>query len=366
MRDRSFAAMWVAVLVIVLGCGVSWAGPLDSLTDKVKGVIKTQTDESVDKEKGQGEAGIAAPAAAQKIRGPEPGNIVFSSVPVDPAKPAQLSGSFKMEDPIYAVAYLGKTVKALSSNPQSKTVNIEISFWRMQPPLYSYQQPSEMFIDYSAVALTGSILEKDVLPFEILPGVDGMTSYGSPEMKYKKFGNTADGPVKIAESFSKLDPGKHTIVFKVKINYADVATGEFDLEGADFTKFSALAEEYRKAEAGQAAASAEMPKAAMKDSKLEAEMIVALKASQTYNDRMKGEIMRFVIIDPDWFIRRHPISGAVLHRYIRAAAAIKDSAGECRVWNLITFQQDFVGGQFQKSRFDGVGDPTPIQCENVK
>jgi hypothetical protein len=185
-------------------------------------------------------------------------------------------------------------------------------------------------------------------------------------MTYKKFGKTADGPVKIAEKFATLDPGRQTIVFKVKINYKDVTTGDFVLEGSDFSKFASLAEDYRKAEVAQGAASAEMPKAAKSDRKLEAEMTAALKASRTYNDRMKGQILRLVIIDNDWYIRRHPISGAILHRYIRAAAAIKDSRGDCRVWNLITFQQDYVGGRFQKTRFDGVGDATPIRCENVK
>jgi hypothetical protein len=269
-------------------------------------------------------------------------------------------------DPIYAAAYLGKTVRELSGRPQSKKVDIEISFWRIPKPQYSYQKPSEQFIDFSAVSLTGSILEKDVLAFEILPRKEGMKSYGMPEMKYRKFGKKADGPVKIAESLSKLEAGRQTIVFKVKINYNEVSTGDFTLEGSDFTKLAALSGEYLNAEAGQAAASAEMPKAAKSDRKLEAEMLDALKSSQTYNSRMKGQIMRFVIIDPDWMIRRHPLSGAILHRYIRAAADIKDSTGKCRVWNLITFQQDYVSGKFKKSRFDGVGDATPIKCENVK
>lgn len=368
MRKKSCVATWCAVLALVLASSVSWAGPFDVLTEKLKGAIKTQADETVDKAKAQakGEADDAARTAERATRGPSAGNIVFSSVPIDPAKPASLSGSFKVGDRIYAAAYLGKTVKALSGNPQATKVYSEISFRRVQKPQYSYQQASEQFIDYSAVTLSGAMLEKNVLTFEILPRIDGMTSYGTPEMQYKKFGKTADGPVKIAESFAKLESGRQTIVFKVKINYQDAATGDFTLEGSDYAKFSALAEEYRKAEVGQAAAGAEMPKAAKSDRKLEAEMIAALQSSQTYKDRMKGRILRLVIIDPDWMTRRHPISGAILHRYIRAAAAIKDPSGECRVWNLITYQQDYVGGRFQKTRFDGVGDATPIRCENVK
>jgi len=368
MRSKLFAALWCAMLLVVLGGGLSWAGPFDSLTDKLKGAIQTQADETSDKAKAtaQGQADDAARTAERTVRGPEAGNIVFSSSPVDPAKPSQLSGGFQAGDPIYAAAYLGKSVRVLSGNPQANKVGIEISFWRVQKPLYSYQKPSEQFIDYSAVTLTGGILDKDVLPFEVLPQVAGMTSYGNPEMAYNKFGKTADGPVKIAEKLSRLEAGRQTIIFKVKINYQDVATGDFSLEGADFTKLAALAEDYRKGQVAQAAASAEMPRSARSDRKLEGEMTAALKASRTYNDRMKGKILRLVIIDPDWMVRRHPISGAILHRYIRAAAAIRDAGGECRVWNLITFQQDYAGGRYQKTRFDGVGDPTPIRCENVK
>jgi hypothetical protein len=383
MRSRLFAMLWCAVLVVGLGWGVAWAGLFDNLTDKVKGAVRTQTGETADKAKARtqerteeaadtagakarGETGDAARTAERTVRGPEAGNIVFSKSPINPANPFGLEGSFQAGDPIYAAAFLGKSVRVLSGNPENKKVYSEISFWRVQPPRYSYQQPSEMFIEYSAVTLTGGILDKNVLLFEILPRVEGMTSYGNPEMTYKKFGKTADGPVKIAESLAKLEAGRQTIVFKVKINYKDVATGDFVLEGTDFSKLASLAETYRKGEVAQATAGAEMPKAAKSDRKLEAEMIAALKASRTFNDRMKGQILKLVIIDPDWYIRRHAISGVILHRYIRAAAAVKDAKGECRVWNLITYQQDYVGGRFQKTRFDGVGDPTPIACGNVK
>ena len=109
-----------------------------------------------------------------------------------------------------------------------------------------------------------------------------------------------------------------------------------------------------------------MPKAAMTDKKLENEMIAALINSQTYKDRIKGEVIRLVIIDPDWMIRRNEFTGIILHRYIRGAAAVKNADGTCTVWQLITFHQDYVSNKFQKTKFDGVGDPYKIPCENVK
>ena len=93
-----------------------------------------------------------------------------------------------------------------------------------------------------------------------------------------------------------------------------------------------------------------MPKAARSDKQLESEMISAFKASQTYKDRVKGEILRVVIIDPDWMIRRNKITGIILHRYIRAAIAVRNSDGTCTVWQNVTFQQDYVGDNFPKNK----------------
>jgi len=59
------------------------------------------------------------------------------------------------------------------------------------------------------------------------------------------------------------------------------------------------------------------------------------------------------------------IADVILHRYIRAAIAVKNSDGTCTLWNLVTFQQDYASNAFQKTKFDGVGDPVKIPCENV-
>jgi len=74
-----------------------------------------------------------------------------------------------------------------------------------------------------------------------------------------------------------------------------------------------------------------MPKSDLIDKKLEAaEMITAFKASQTCQDRLKGQILRVIIIDPDWMIRRNQLTGVILHRYIRAAIAVKTVTAPAR------------------------------------
>lgn len=95
-------------------------------------------------------------------------------------------------------------------------------------------------------------------------------------------------------------------------------------------------------------------------------MIKVLKASNTYKERIKGEVIKLVIVDPDWTIRRNELTGIILDRYIRATVAVKNADGTCTVWQLITFQQDYVSNVFRQTKFSGVGDPYKIPCENVK
>ncbi|MFW6129369.1 MAG: hypothetical protein ACOC6P_03900 [Candidatus Aminicenantaceae bacterium] len=66
-----------------------------------------------------------------------------------------------------------------------------------------------------------------------------------------------------------------------------------------------------------------------------------------------------------WIIRRNKVTGVILHRYIRTDIAVKNSDGSCTLWKLVTFQQDYAGNKFQKTKFDGIGDPVKIPCENV-
>ena len=63
----------------------------------------------------------------------------------------------------------------------------------------------------------------------------------------------------------------------------------------------------------------------MRDKALEGAMLSAMKASPS--QVWKDQILRIVIIDLEWYIDRHPISGIILFRYIRAEVAVKGSDG---------------------------------------
>jgi hypothetical protein len=298
-------------------------------------------------------------ALAQK-----PGEIVFSKTLIDPSKPGSLTTQFQAGDNIYAMAYLDKSILDIVGSAQKK-VDVEVFLYELQPPLYSYQQASESQLVSNSLQVLGNALQKPYLPLDLVPGTNALTAYGGQELVYRKFGSGFYGPVAFAKALSQLGPGEHTIIVKLNCNYNSVSTGKFVIKGNDYTIYKKMSDDLNDYASGAGTKSAVMPKAARSDKGLESEMISALKSSQTYKDRIKGEVLRVVIIDPDWMIRRNEITGAILHRYIRATIAVKNSDGTCTVWQLVTFQQDYAGNKYQKTRFDGVGDPYKIPCENV-
>lgn len=296
----------------------------------------------------------------------ESGEIVFSKTFIDAANPGDLTDQFQAGDHIYSMAFLGKSILEITGKDTAKSVPVEVFIYELKAPQYDYQEPSEAQLETGALLVSGNALQHPYLPLDILPNTQELTAYSSEELVYKKYGRTFYGPIKYADRMSQLEAGEHTIIVRLKCNYNVVAEGTFVMAGDDYAAYKTLSAELHEFATSEKTKQAVMPKAARSDTELEAEMLTAFKASQTYKDRVKGEILRIVIIDPDWMIRRDKLTNAILHRYIRAAIAVKDNDGTCTVWQLVTFQQDYVSDAFQATRFDGIGDPYKIPCENVK
>lgn len=294
----------------------------------------------------------------------KPGEIVFSKSLINPSAPASIISQFNSGDKIYAVAFLEKSI-AENIGSATKKAEVEVFLYELKPPAYSYQQASEVQLESNTLWVSGEALKKTFLPLDIVPGTDAMTAYGSQELLYQKFGNEFYGPVKFATALSDLGPGEHTIVVKATCNYNVVSAGKFVVKGSDYGVYKKMAAALNDAASGASTKTAVMPKAARSDKSLESDMTGAFKSSQTYKERIKGEVLRVVIVDSDWMVRRNELTGVILHRYIRAAFAVKNSDGTCTVWPLVTFQQDYAGNKFQATRFDGVGDPYKIPCESV-
>jgi len=294
------------------------------------------------------------------------GEIIFSKKMAESNKVSSPVKSFKAGDAIYSVAYLSKSVQEIfNAKPESK-VQVEIYIYKVVPPLYDYQQPGEEQLAFANMWVSGKALQNNYLIIDIVPEPDKTTAYGSDEITYKEFGKKYEGPVAFAEGLATLQPGKHSLSFVVNCNYEAVAKGSVDIEGSDYSIYAQKAVAINQAAASAGTKKAMFPKALMSNSATESQMIEALKNS---NDWKTGyidgtEVLKIAIADADWYIRYHEITGATLHRYIRAAIAYKSKDNRC-AYRLVTFQEDYTDGKFQPMKYDGAGDKVMLECENL-
>ena len=277
-------------------------------------------------------------------------NMVFSTSPIDPAEPANLTTSFAAGDPIYALVRLGESFQNLAEPDADEPPT------RVMVEVKTYVDGS-----YEAsfnIALRNDAAAGRTLALDIAPEPENLTAFDNPDVEVGKTFDVYDGPIQFTKTLMELTPGQHTIRVEV-YHYGVWAEADFVIEGEDYAVYGerrdGLLEEITK--------SFTMPEPKMVDADLEAEMLEALKSANA--EVWQNDILRIVIIDADWYLERHEISGIILFRYIRANVAVKDKGGVCWRYDLVTFKQDYVGEEFGPTKFSGVGDRKEIPEENV-
>ena len=307
---------------------------------------------------------ITAGIQAQDI-----GEIIFSKVPIDPEQPTALTNEFKAGDHIYAVALLPKAINEYYENPEDrKKLDLEVFIYTLKPSLYSYMPDDRIEqLEYSDMVVSGTIRENKYLVIDLVPDPKTTQAYKTKEIFFKEFGKKFEGPAKYSKALAQLEAGDNKLRILLRVNYNKAAEGILTISGDSFDVYKQFAQDFNNIAANAGADSEQMPKAMMHDAALEAQMLAALKKSKDWaNDRFKAaNIVKLVISDHDWYIRRHEISGVILHRYIRASVAIKSKDGTCGYY-AITYQEDYVGGKFQPMRYDGASDRHAINCNNIK
>ena len=210
-------------------------------------------------------------------------------------------------------------------------------------------------------------MNQNYLTFELAPVADKCKDYANPDFYFKEFGKKYDGAVNYTENLGKLSGGKHDLRILVRILDVDASSGKFTINGNDYNYYSKQSELLNQVARSVGAKTATMPKSLKMDNGLEARMITALKNSNDWKSaRINApELLKLNIIDSDWYIRRNELTGVILHRYIRAAVAVKNKSGECGYYPLVSFQEDYVGGKFQPLHYDGIGDFVVMDCANV-
>ncbi|MBN1406341.1 MAG: hypothetical protein JW956_01050 [Calditrichaceae bacterium] len=286
----------------------------------------------------------------QTISAQQPGTIVFSKSPINAENPVNLTNDFKAGDRIYSVAYFTNPVKKQCKGKMPKTATkkaVEILIYK-----------NDMYATSMSPTLHNDYLETTTLILDLAPEASKMTVYTNPNISWKMYGNTKEGPLRFAEILSELDAGTTTIKLEIKACYEVIATGEFTIDGTSFDFYEDQMASLQNVETQ----TVQIPKAKKNDPALENEMKSLLLVSG--NDAWHGEIMEIVIIDKDWFLERHKITGAILFRYIRAEVVVKKSDG-CWLYHLVTFKQNYIRNEFDKTLWDGAGDRVKIPCENV-
>lgn len=303
----------------------------------------------------------------ETIAAQNPGEIIFSSSPIEPANPSGITNEFTAGDNIYAVAYLPDEVKKLYQNQSpDASLQVEVFMYEVVPPLYDYQQPMENQLTFAEMWVKGSIKENKYLVIDLVPDPANTSAYGGKEIMYKSFGKKFEGPVAFAEALGILSPGNHKLKIVVNCYYNPVASGELSIDGSDYSVYTAKAEQLNQAANNAAAASAEFPKAVTSDPGREARMVAAFKNSNDWKTGfIDGTDVIKTVITYDWEILHHEISGAILHRTCIAAIAFKTKSGGC-AYRKVTFQEEYVGGKFQPLHYEGAGDKVMMDCNNLK
>lgn len=267
------------------------------------------------------------------------GKIVFSKTRIDPANPQNLINKFQAGDRIYGLIRPGKSWREIYKAGDKTELGIMVGMQIGESDTFQYiTLKKDKYIDSNFLAI------------EIAPDPATMTSYKDPDIAFGEGkGNRKIGPIAFTYDLSKLAAGAHTVKFYVR-NYGDFpATGEFKIEGTDYSCYADLHEKVKAA----SEAVATLPPAGMVNKSLEAEMRGLLENAGWTN------ILRVVIIDKDWWL------DGTTSRYLNVAAASKDESGQC-YWCTTKFAQPkLINGSWGKLELTYTGHRRNIAEENV-
>ena len=285
----------------------------------------------------------AAQRQAENQQGPAPaggaGTVVFSTAPIDPAKPAGLTSSFKAGDTIYGLIQAAKTWRELYEAKNKTELGLMIV-------MAIGESQTKQCITLQKAAY----IDSPQLVLDIAPAPEKMTAYRDPAIQFGEGkGHRKIGPIAFTYELGQLPPGKHKIQFFI-LNYGDkLAAGEFELEGTDFKYYADLHEKVKAA----SEAISTLPPAGMVNRELEIQMR-KLAANAGW-----GNILRVVIIDKDWWLE------GSTSRYLNVAVAAKGADGKCFWSNLQFSQPKLITGAWGALDLTKTGIKRNIAEENV-
>ncbi|MCK5113305.1 MAG: hypothetical protein KAR11_00900 [Phycisphaerae bacterium] len=262
-----------------------------------------------------------APAVAVKPLG----EVIFSTAPINPLDPRDITKTFKAGDNIYGVLQLRKKLQLLSSD-SSWYAQLNVTVFVDGKP-----RPDGSFWIREKLSPNKHML------LNVAPKPDNLISYENYDVTYQPLPNswgTCGGPLQLTNLLATLPAGKHTVKIVVR-HGKQQAVGEFTIDG-DFKPYAKL---YKQLLA-QSITRMKLPKPGMVDKEIEKDMITTAGHGREF----KGcEILQAVIISPKWTVTKVNLGkdGSVHFRSLRAALAIKDSKGKYWIARQVLFTEDY-------------------------
>lgn len=240
-----------------------------------------------------------------------------------------LATEFEAGEPIYGRVYLAKSLVRLGAEENGGTCPNEASHYRIKVTING--EPKGVLNEQWFESPTWTTVQ--VTPM-LVPGDEG-------DRQNRGIG------AKWMELIKDLPDGDHAVMFEFW-GGPEACETRFAEGGFTLKKKGAV-----KAAVGL------LPESKMTDTKLEQEMIQAVKDQGWTNEHP----VNVVIIEPEWRIIRD-LLGTIIRREINTHVVLKKEAdGSCRA-NDISFTQQYVGdGKYGKTEFYGLGLRSyPVAC----
>lgn len=159
------------------------------------------------------------------------------------------------------------------------------------------------------------------------------------------------------KALSELAEG---MTYKVSIKYVDGSStieGEFELDLSAGTTFAARDKQFAEGKI----ANTVMKKPGHSNPALEKDIMATFKKEAAG----KGETpLRVVLVEKDWRITRHPLTGVIQFRTIWADIAVQKSDGKYYVYEL-TYEQQHNGKSYGKTQYNSIGGTYEIPKDNI-
>jgi hypothetical protein len=288
----------------------------------------------------------SADTSKKGVQGASSGGVTnFSKSPIDPRTSPTWTTSFQAGDRIYSLLDGGKPW-AKHTKDNYLMVNLFID---------DTKYPSSIGLKRD------DLMQASTFALDIAPDSAKMTNYRDKDVIWQDKYHTPTkknyrwGPEFFTRLLADLSPGKHTIRIEVQQYNRMFTSGQFQIEGSDFSVYGKLNEEI----SGSAGKMEMMPSAGMKSADLEKQMNALMK-NRSY------KVERLYLTDKDWWIER--VSGgdsAVKSRYIAAAVAFQEDSKY--FYSIVKFQQPMlITGAWGALVIMDIGQKKSIPKENIQ